>query len=235
MHLDYLFLRLIRHFMPAALFTYLLRNTNILTPGPETRAPLVAKDQYQETLGKIGQSFSGKRVLVFGYGGNFALGCMLLEAGAAHVLLCDKYARPNLQANQALLATYGEYLVNDKKNVLPKDNFITLLHTDIRQVASDGRIPQVDLVLSRSVYEHLDDVDGITLALATLTKPAGAHIHYINLSDHFFKYPFEMLTFSRQTWESWLNPTSNLNRYRYPEYRRELLTDRAVHRHRYRR
>jgi len=101
MHLDYLLLRSIRHFMHPALFTYVLRNTSILTPGPETRAPIVARDQYQETLGKTGQSFSGKRVLVFGYGGNFALGCMLLEAGAKHVMLCDKYARPNQRANHA--------------------------------------------------------------------------------------------------------------------------------------
>jgi hypothetical protein len=28
-----------------------------------------------------------------------------------------------------------------------------------------------------------------------------------------------MLTFSASTWKNWLNPTSNLNRYRIPQYR----------------
>ena len=33
------------------------------------------------------------------------------------------------------------------------------------------QIAEVDYVLSTSVYEHLDDVDGITHALAKLTAP----------------------------------------------------------------
>ncbi|HSO26555.1 MAG TPA: hypothetical protein VLS48_00690, partial [Anaerolineales bacterium] len=48
----------------------------------------------------------------------------------------------------------------------------------------------------------------------------GLHVHFIDLRDHYFKYPFHMLTFSQATWQSWLNPTSNLNRYRLADYRR---------------
>jgi hypothetical protein len=70
------------------------------------------------------------------------------------------------------------------------------------------------------VYEHLDDVEGITRALARLTCTGGIHLHYVDLRDHYFKYPFEMLTYSKHTWQRWLNPTSNLNRYRIPDYRR---------------
>jgi hypothetical protein len=70
------------------------------------------------------------------------------------------------------------------------------------------------------VYEHLDDVEGITRALAALTKPDGLHIHFVDLRDHFFKYPFEMLTFSERVWYGWLNPSSNHNRYRLWDYRR---------------
>jgi hypothetical protein len=63
-------------------------------------------------------------------------------------------------------------------------------------------------------------VEGITRALAGLTKPEGIHIHYVDLRDHFFKYPFEMLRFSEGTWRRWLNPSSNHNRYRLWDYRR---------------
>jgi len=52
--------------------------------------------------------------------------------------------------------------------VLPNPEFITLLHDDIRQSVSRGKIPKVDVVLSNSVYEHLDDVEGITEALAKI-------------------------------------------------------------------
>ncbi|MBN1147703.1 MAG: hypothetical protein JXA78_10645 [Anaerolineales bacterium] len=220
MHIDYLLLRLGRHLIPAPLVAYLLRNAIILRPGPETRKPLFAKNQYEEALAQVGETFAGKRVMVFGYGGHFALGCALLQAGAGHVVLCDKYAAPDDRANANLLATYGEYLALDGKRVRPREEYITLLQADIRQVAARMEIPQVDLVLSRSVYEHLDDVPGITRSLAILTKPSGTHIHYINLSDHIFRYPFEMLTFSERTWKKWLNPTSNLNRYRYLDYKR---------------
>jgi hypothetical protein len=41
----------------------------------------------------------------------------------------------------------------------------------------------------------------------------------VDLRDHFFKYPFEMLTFSEKLWCGWLNPTSNHNRYRLWHYR----------------
>ena len=70
------------------------------------------------------------------------------------------------------------------------------------------------------MYEHLDDVEGITHALAGLTKPDGIQIHFVDLHDHFFKYPFEMLRFSESQWRGWLNPSSNHNRYRLWDYRR---------------
>jgi hypothetical protein len=70
------------------------------------------------------------------------------------------------------------------------------------------------------VYEHLDDVNGITRALANVTAPLGIHLHFVDLRDHYFKYPFEMLTYSDRIWKWFLNPTSNLNRLRLPDYRR---------------
>jgi len=63
-------------------------------------------------------------------------------------------------------------------------------------------------------------IDSITAALAKLTRPDGIGIHFIDLRDHYFKYPFEMLTFSESTWRRWLSPTSNLNRYRLKDYRK---------------
>jgi hypothetical protein len=66
----------------------------------------------------------------------------------------------------------------------------------------------------------LDDVDGITRALAKLTSGKGFHLHFVDLRDHYFKYPFEMLTFSEKIWKNFLNPTSNLNRFRLNDYDR---------------
>ena len=101
---------------------------------------------------------------------------------------------------------------------------MTLLHADVRDLHTSTELPPFDYVLTSSVYEHLEDVDGTTSALAALTKPDGLHIHYVDLRDHFFRYPFEMLTFSEKLWRGWLNPTSNHNRFRLWHYRQIFET-----------
>jgi SAM-dependent methyltransferase len=216
LNLGYLIPRLARHFMPDGVARALLRRGMIIRPGLETSDPDAAAGRYRQILEQAGTSMDGKRVMVFGYGGSFALGCMLLRQGAGHVVLCDKFAPPDDARNALLLPEYADYLVDQGGGVQPLPEFITLLEADIRQVQQE----MVDIILTSSVYEHLDDVEGITRALARLTRPGGMHLHYVDMRDHFFKYPFEMLAYSKRTWQSWLNPTSNLNRYRIPDYRR---------------
>ena len=162
----------------------------------------------------------GKRVLVFGYGGRFDLGFGLLKEGAAHVILCDKYARPDEMHNRRMFAAEETYFAVENTGIRPRPEWMTLLEADIREVQASGAIEPVDVLLSSSVYEHLDDVEGITRALAGLTKPDGIQIHFVDFRDHFFKYPFEMLRFSESQWRGWFNPSSNHNRYRLWDYRR---------------
>lgn len=223
MKIDYTVLRLIRHFMPAGMVHFLLRYSLIIKPGYETRAPQEAIQRYQQTLAEAGRTIENQRILVFGYGGNYALACSLLQAGAEHVTLIDKYAAPDNYRNQRLLPDFEQYLSMENDIVTPRQEYIELWQGDIKDrakqfAASQDHEGAFDLVLSSSVYEHLDDVDGITKALAALTKPDGCQVHYIDMRDHYFKYPFEMLTYTRETWRNWLNPGSNLNRYRLKDY-----------------
>jgi len=218
-NIRYLLARLARHFIPDTLARFLLRHNLIIHPGLETSDPQAAAARYGEVLAGSGYSLSGKRVLVFGYGGNFALGCMLLRQGAGQVVLCDRYAPPDHPRNLQLLPEFADYLHQEGEQVFPRGEAIILLQTDIRQVSPD-ELPAVDYVFTTSVYEHLDDAEGITRALAALTQAGGLHLHYIDLRDHYFKYPFEMLTFSERMWFHWLNPTSNLNRLRLSDYQR---------------
>lgn len=219
MNLGYLLPRVIRHFMPTEVARLLLRRKLIIKPGLETSDPKSAVDRYQAALSALGSSFQNKRVLVLGYGGNFAVGCQLLQLGAQHVVLCDPYAPPDHQRNRLLLPLYSRFLSASGEQVLPNPLYLSLLEADIRQPAVREQIQPVDLVVSSSVYEHLDDVEGISAALAQITQPDGMGLHFVDLRDHFFRYPFEMLRFSSATWRRWLNPTSNLNRYRVWEYR----------------
>lgn len=204
--------------MPEGMARFLLKHRWIIRPGLESSNPLAAVDQYLNGLNLHGKSIRGQRVLVFGYGGRFAVGVELLEQGAAHVILCDHFVLMDHERNLELLPKYGKYLQSANGEVLPRPEHVTLLHGDIRDAKIQAQISSADLVLSTSVYEHLGDVEGITAALAKLTAPQGSHLHFVDLRDHYFKYPFEMLAYSETVWRNFLNPTSNLNRHRLPDY-----------------
>jgi SAM-dependent methyltransferase len=219
LNLPYLVPRLIRHFLPEKLVRTLLLRNIIIHPGLETDNPIAAVKRYVDVLAERRLSFQGKRVLVFGYGGRFDIGFALLKEGAVHVILCDKYAPPDEAHNRRAFTSEEKYFLVENKGLRPRPEWITLLEADIRDVNVTREIEPVDFVISSSVYEHVDDVEGITRALASLTKPDGLQIHYVDLRDHFFKYPFEMLRFSESTWRRWLNPSTNHNRYRLWEYR----------------
>ena len=197
----YIALRTARHFMPDALARVFLLNRLIISPSLETTAPAAAVEKYSSALKEEGVSIEGKRVMVFGYGGKSEIGIALVESGAREVILLE---RPELA-------------LEPREDLDAKR--IYRLHHDIRTIKPQALQP-VDVVLSHSVFEHVDDPAGIAAGLARLTKPGGCHLHFIDLRDHYFKYPFEMLKFSESVWKHWLNPTSNLNRYRMFDYER---------------
>jgi hypothetical protein len=220
LNLPYLIPRLARRLLPAKLIRALLLRNIIIHPGLETNNPEAAVQRYTQVLSARGISLQGKRVLVFGYGWRFDIGFGLLKEGAAHIILCEKFPAPDEAHNRKMFAAEEKYFVMQSQGLRPRPEWMTLLEGDIRDLEATNKIGAVDVVLSSSVYEHLDDVEGITRALARLTKPNGLQIHFIDLRDHFFKYPFEMLRFSERTWRNWLNPSSNHNRYRVWDYRR---------------
>jgi hypothetical protein len=191
-----------------------------MRPGFETRNPAGAVQRYIDSLAERGFSIHGRRVLLFGYGGRFDIAFALLKEGAGHIILSDKFASPDEPHNRRLFGGEDKYFFVDSHGLRPRPEWMTLMPEDIRDAQARDRIGPVDLILSNSVYEHLDDVEGVTRALAALTQPDGLNLHFVDLRDHFFKYPFEMLRFTERTWRRWLNPPSNHNRYRVWDYRR---------------
>ena len=205
--------------MPEKLVRALLLRNIVIKSGLETNDPFGAIQRYINVFSEHGLSLKGKRVMVFGYGGRFDIGFGLLKAGASHIVLCDKYAPADEMHNRHMFEDEQEYFVSDQKGFHPRSEWMTLLESDIRDFQVNSESEKMDLIMSNSVYEHVDDVEGITRALASLTGSNGTHIHFVDLRDHFFKYPFEMLRFSESTWRTWLNPSSNHNRYRLWNYR----------------
>lgn len=87
----------------------------------------------------------------------------------------------------------------------------------------------VDLILSHHVLEHIPDVAGVFREQARILKPGARLLHVVDLRDHYFAYPLEMLTFSRFAWERILTRPSRgagfQNRLRADDYR--ALLERA--------
>jgi len=219
MNFTYVIPRVLRHFMPEGTADWMKRRGFIIKAGIETSAPAAAAERYIAHLSKAGIPIEDKCLMIFGYGGNVTTACELLNRGAKKVMLVERDGMPLPNLQVSLLENYPKYFLSDGTAYKPNPTYLHIIHQDIRRLAKNKQVEKVDLVLSSSVFEHLDDVEEILRALHALTKSDGAHLHFVDLRDHFFKYPFEMLTFSERCWKKWLNPTSNLNRLRIADYR----------------
>ena len=81
----------------------------------------------------------------------------------------------------------------------------------------------VDLVLSNSVLEHVDDFLGLMTQLKSVLKPGASMLHIVDYRDHFFKYPYHFLQFSKRVWDRYLNP-GDLPRWRLSDHL-EILSE----------
>jgi hypothetical protein len=133
-------------------------------------------------------------------------------------VLVDPYAElAPLRAS--LAAANSPFLMTSSSRSVPAPEWLTVIHAPLGRYLSGGGCP-VDLVLSNSVLEHVEDMAGVVEELARVTAPGGQHFHFVDLRDHFFRHPFEMLCYSERTWRRFLNPGSNLNRLRVWDYER---------------
>jgi len=64
----------------------------------------------------------------------------------------------------------------------------------------------LDVVISNSVLEHVRDPLGLFRECHRVLVPGGIMLHQVDYRDHFFKYPFQFLTFSQAVWDNLLDP-----------------------------
>jgi hypothetical protein len=218
---NYLVQRIGRNFLPGPV-ARLGRRLFRLVPGPETAWPDETAERYLRVAAEAGRPVEGRRVMLFGSGPSFAVACRLLRAGAERVVLYDKFARPDDRINGPLVADYPDLVGRVDGRVAPVTDRMVLVEPATDDDAT--AFPEVDVILSSSVLEHVDDVEGWARRLAAVTAPGGVNLHLVDLRDHFFSTPFEMLRYSERTWSRWLNPRGHLNRYRIPDYERAFRT-----------
>lgn len=75
----------------------------------------------------------------------------------------------------------------------------------------------LDVVVSNSVLEHVREPLALFRECLRVLVPGGAMLHQVDYRDHFFKYPFQFLTFSQPVWDNLLDP-GDLPRHRLDDH-----------------
>jgi hypothetical protein len=189
----------------------------VISASTETEDPNLAVQRYERELARFGISVKNHRVMVFGYGDYFGIAVSLLRREAGHVYLCDKYTTPDNRKNFDLYETFPEYFLERNGIILPDSEHITLINQDIRTYVQHTGDLEVDIIFSSAVLEHVEDVEETISALAGITAPDGMHVHFVDLRDHYFKYPFQMLVYTKNIWDRFLK-ANHLNRLRLGDY-----------------
>ena len=217
--LDYLVLRTLRRMAPQSVVDWMLDQGVYLKPGRDTSRPEESIRVYREAGTRAAQSIAGRRILVFGYGGGLGVALGLLEADAEHVYLQDPFAPVRTARNRRLPAErMARFFRGGPHDWQPDPARVTIVREHLPDFAAHHEA-SIDWVVSTSVFEHVADVEPNIAACARVTRPGGLNIHEIDLRDHYFKYPFEMLCHSETVWRKWLNASNNLNRWRLRQYR----------------
>jgi SAM-dependent methyltransferase len=81
----------------------------------------------------------------------------------------------------------------------------------------------VDLIVSNSVLEHVRNPQVLFQECRRVLSPGGVMLHQVDYRDHFFKYPFHFLTFSKALWDNLLDP-GDLPRFRLDDHLSALRT-----------
>lgn len=211
MNSKYVFLRFSRKKLPKFMVNFFIkRGTGITNPKQVV-------EEYEQKLGLFGDRISDKTILEFGYGGSLGTALELLRRGAKRVYLNDKYEGLNNKLNQKFYNEYKEYVVKKGKKIIPKNEYISIIEGDINNW-TDKFNKKIDIIFSNAVLEHVDNERKILESLKRVMSDNGTQVHFIDLRDHFFSHPFEMLCYNDWFWKYFLNPRTNLNRLRLKDH-----------------
>lgn len=158
--------------------------------------------RYQDCLGeKI--SFQGRTVLEIGAGPLLGWAFVALAAGAKQYYVLEPGLDPGL------LSKFDSYFEQHRRNVErmfgPVDELDHLIsNRRIQIIAGEAHstgLPEgaVDLILSNSVLEHIQNLPEVARELYRVSAEQGAQYHFVDLKDHYggedpfsHLYPFHL-------------------------------------------
>jgi SAM-dependent methyltransferase len=235
MRAKYVFMRLARRLLPDSL-AYRLLSRDLL--------PVAALAEVFRTYAALVHDYSmpvrGRVIAECGPGTYNSAAFGLLRMGAARVLLQEPFlhAQDYGRWKGRMLELWreldrdrpAESLRAEARDGLRPEEILgpatwNRAHVDWQSCpaqATGCAADSLDLVLSHHVLEHIPDIAAVFREQMRVLKPGGRLLHVVDLRDHYFAYPLEMLTFSRFAWERVLTSPSRgagfQNRLRADDY-----------------
>jgi SAM-dependent methyltransferase len=200
--IEYVTLRLIRrYFFSETMVSRLGRFLPYYQTNTGEINPFLIIDRYRNLLDSQHRSIHGKTVLEVGSGRTNGVCYGIATLGAAKVYALEPFVAIDPHADARFLAG--------------KESTSACVQRINSFDALNDR--SVDLIVSNSVLEHVSDLDKFFADCRRVLTSGGVMIHIVDYRDHFFKYPYAFLIYSKKTWNSWLNP-GDLPRWRLNDH-----------------
>ena len=185
--------------------------------------------------GRVSDYLNDKRVLEYGPGDVPGVALLMLAHGAQQVYCVDRFSMIDLsEKNVAVLRCLMDELPTSARQVAercfrtpgdPASGFREdRLKYLVGRTGLSGLRDAVDLVISRAVLEHVNDLSATFADMRLALRPGGIAIHQVDLKSHGLhrRNPLDFLTWSNALWALMYSGKGIPNRWRVDRYRQEL-------------
>ncbi|MFP4240875.1 MAG: class I SAM-dependent methyltransferase [Chitinispirillaceae bacterium] len=201
--IEYVFMRLVRRMIPERV----LKRIQFLIPYYSSSLGEINSSAIVEEYMQYCSSVKGKCVLELGCGATNGTGYGFVLKGVRKWWGYEPFQK------------FYRRLDNTQRELLESKYHKSVEQNAVERIQTMEKIPKnsVDLIVSNSVLEHVANCEELFSRCSNVLKPGGKMVHKIDYRDHFFKYPFHFLTFSKALWDRYLNP-GDLHRYRISDH-----------------
>lgn len=216
------------------------RGENEGTPDETAQYFLTCVEDYRKQLGLTALRFrsflAGKDILEYGPGDTLGVAVILFAYGASSVHCVDRFplsaASPHsLNVYRSLLA---QFEAKDRARAAslfktagdPASGFSeTGVRYSITPHGLSGESNKYDIIISRAVLEHVNDLDGTFGDVARALKRGGTSLHKVDLSSHGLdrNHPFDFLTWPEWAYRLMYSHKGLPNRWRVNHYQKAAI------------
>lgn len=192
-------------------------------------------NDYLRYAGLPENALQGRDVLEIGPGDSLGVALMLAGRGVRQVVCVDRFATHRDPGKERrILARLVELAPPaarermkrclDREGRIRGDVIRYLSDTPIERAAEKLGGMKFDYVVSRSVLEHVYDIDEAYASCRTLIRDGGLMIHKVDLSNQSIieRHPLQFLTHSHAAWRLMSSHIGRINRCRWPQHRDAL-------------